>query len=142
MLFEIVYCIVGVDILCIDMVISTRAARRGRTKGFPVLHQPSIAQRTTASLSSAKDSTFESRGKVFTWALWSAEDDKRSISGKPEYPFQQSCFSAATVRWHGDDGRWEALFDRGLERGGAERLDYKEVNGLVNMVSGMTGILG
>jgi hypothetical protein len=38
----------------------------GKATAVPILHIPSILEKTYPSLSSARDSTFESRGNVFT----------------------------------------------------------------------------
>jgi hypothetical protein len=56
----------GIEVLCSNQKSGHGHKRRGDVKRWPILHLPSIFEKTNPSLSSERDSTFESRGNVFT----------------------------------------------------------------------------
>jgi hypothetical protein len=77
MFLEVINCVMGVDILCKNSKSVLVHNKNGWDKAFPLQHEPNIAHKTTASLSSARDSTFDSRGKVFTCARSLAHGSRR-----------------------------------------------------------------
>jgi hypothetical protein len=56
----------GIEVLCSNEKSVHGHKREGNVKGLRIQHRPSIFEKTNPSLSSARDSTFESRGNVFT----------------------------------------------------------------------------